>query len=246
MTHLPGCWYCCATRVTTDEGRRLNNLGVPLAHPFDLVNLMFQKASLLKFAQVLQSILSKFCSLAGTYILMTEKHRSNKPDHSDDHSVRQQAASTQGSNYQAGRDIHFHQASEKPADKTRWLGTTQSVVIIISTLILIGIALFFTIPDNLHKRAEQQPTDSSKIIPSILVTGIIKAKATGGGISDAYITCDLNYRDTIRTTTDGTFQLQVRGAAGQPIRIYVWAARYKPRNEIHTLGSPVEIQLDRQ
>jgi hypothetical protein len=177
---------------------------------------------------------------------MTEKHHGNKSDRLEDPAARQQASSTEGNNYQAGRDIHIHQPSEERRDKTKWLGTTQSVVTIISTVIIIGVALIFTIPDNLHKRTGQPPTDSSQITPSIFVTGIIKAKATGRVIPGAYITCDLNYKDTVRTTSDGTFQFQVPGAAGQSIRIFIWADHFKQRNEIHTLGSPVEILLDQQ
>jgi hypothetical protein len=163
---------------------------------------------------------------------MPKKSRDKEPDQPAEAAFSQQASSTHGSNFQAGRDIHFHENPKKPIQRARWLGTTQSVLKSISLLIGIAVTLSIIIPRYFRPKA-----------PTILVTGVIKAKESETGISDAYITSDLNFRDTIRTTSDGTFQFQVQGAAGQAIRVYVWANHFKPRNEIHTLGSSIEIHL---
>jgi hypothetical protein len=160
--------------------------------------------------------------------------------------INQHATATHGNTYQAGRDLHVHEAARSAVRKTNWLTKTRIVISIITGIIGISITLFFTLPEKFKKSAEKPLTDLTRNNPSILVTGIVKEMRSDRVIPYCNITSNLNSRDTLQTTSAGTFQFQVTGSAGQSIHIFAWAKGYKPWNEIHTLGSPIEIQLDPQ
>lgn len=149
----------------------------------------------------------------------------------------QQAFTWNGNNYQAGGNIHINTGPDKKSsDKSKWLGTTQSVITIISLTIGTGVTLFFTIPKETRQRSDN---------PAFLVSGIIRAKTTHKIIPNAFVTSDLNH-DTVPVTSDGTFQFEVHDLPGKAIRIYAWSDHYALRNEFHTLGLPIEIELDKK
>jgi hypothetical protein len=82
--------------------------------------------------------------------------------------------------------------------------------------------------------------------PNVLITGVIKDRKSKKGIPNAYITSDIKLKDTVVTTSDGTFQFEASGDVGQSIRLYVQATGYQPRNEYRSFGLPIEIELDKR
>ncbi|MCS3800779.1 carboxypeptidase-like regulatory domain-containing protein [Niastella sp. OAS944] len=163
--------------------------------------------------------------------------------------VSQKAETNSGNVYQANGNIIIKESETKPPDKTKWLSTTQSVVTILGTMVAIIIGVFITISEKLGCNTSK-PTivknDSIDKKPIILITGIIRDRKTKNGVPNAYITSDINLKDTVITNSDGTFQFEASGNVGQSIRVYVQADSYHSRNEYHSLGLPIDIELDKR
>lgn len=107
-----------------------------------------------------------------------------------------------------------------------------------------GIATILAFVFSLNPPAapgSQLPNNSD----TLLVTGIVVDQATGRGIPNAWFTSNKNWKDTIRTTSDGTFEWQLRAEAGESVRVYAQAAGYSPRDEYKMLWGPMEIYLER-
>ena len=162
-------------------------------------------------------------------------------------STNQEAYTKQGNNYQAGGNIYINDpgttSGPKEEPKPKRLDAWQKVVGIIVGITAILTFLLFTIPEKMGlKQTEKtvQPKDS------LFVSGIIRVKGLDKGIPNAWVTSDLTPGDTIYTTSDGTFELQVTGKPGQSIRIFTGAPGYAPRNEYHTLPKAIAIYLDKK
>jgi hypothetical protein len=138
-----------------------------------------------------------------------------------------------GNNFQVGGDMYIN----KNSGSAKLLKTILTVLTIVSTVIAIWSAIR-------NSKEIKQSTDSTP--STLLVSGIIRSKTTRSAIPDAFVTIDINLHDTVRTTSDGTFQLEVHSLPGKTIRIHAWANGYRLRDEFHTLGSPVEIELDKK
>lgn len=162
--------------------------------------------------------------------------------------LSQEAETGKGDIYQANRDIIINKSEEKSAEKTKWLGSTQSIVTILGTMVALIIGLF-TISEKLSCNTSK-PTivqnDSTGKKPVIMITGVIRDRNTKEGVANAYISSDINLKDTVITTSDGTFQFEASGDIGQSIRIYVQAEGYLSRNEYKSFGLPIDIELDKR
>lgn len=164
---------------------------------------------------------------------MIKKSDNKKTTRPANSSNSHQIITGSGNNFQVGRDMYIN----KNSDGTKWLKTILTIVTIISTVIAIVSAI----------RNSKEIKQSSDNPPStLLVSGIIRSKTTRNAIPDAFVTIDINWHDTVRTTSDGTFQFEVHSLPGKTIRIHAWANGYRLRDEFHTLGSPVEIELDKK
>lgn len=117
-------------------------------------------------------------------------------------------------------------------------------IIAIGVGIASGIATILALVFSLNPSTSpgNQPPDSSD---TLLVVGVVRDRATDKGIPNAWFTSNKNWKDTIRTTTDGTFEWKLRAEVGESVRVYAEAIGYSQRNEYKTLQGPLEIYLDR-
>src|SRR5580658_1940181 len=179
---------------------------------------------------------------------MADKKAKNDKTKPSTDNPGQQASNEQGDIFQAGGDIHIHKPPESKKEKKGCLGITHPIVAIVAGLITIFIGVCITIPNWTRQKNHPDPpqSDSSKLAKTPPVTGIVRDRKTKSPIADAFVTSDLTPHDTIRTTTDGTFQFMVTALPGSSIRIFVGADQYQLRNEFHVIGSSIEIDLDKK
>lgn len=146
---------------------------------------------------------------------------------------------------------HLETYKERPALSRNKMFYKTLVLRLRKTALIIGIIggivailiFLFNITEKVKGLSNKQQTI---IQDSLFVSGIIRARNSDNGIANAWITSDLNPKDTLITTTDGTFEFAVQGKPGQSIRVYAGAEGYITRNEYHTLPKAISIYLDKQ
>ena len=162
---------------------------------------------------------------------------------------KQQAASQSGNIYQAGGDIYVNQPPTASLESGKVLTNFHKYIGIAAGIAGILVIGFITIPNACNSNKQNshvQGTGNNQQKDSLLVTGIVREMNTKKGIPNAIVTNNLNIHNTVTTTSDGTFEFEVSGTPGSSIRIYVSADGFNERNELHVLGSPVEVELERK
>lgn len=118
---------------------------------------------------------------------------------------------------------------------------SQAVIAIIVGIVTV-LSFVLELPKKLGFISDKK--EPVQVLDSLLVSGIVRQKDNKTGISNAWVTADLLGRDTLSTTSDGTFEFFVKGKSGQSIRVYVGAEGYEQRNEFHVLPKAISIDLE--
>ena len=153
---------------------------------------------------------------------------------------RQEGWLVQGDVYQIhGGNVTINEGKEKLSTSKTWYDRWQTWVGLLAAIVTI-LAFLFDLPKRWQ---EWFPPEAKDPVATLAVKGSVLTE-DNRPVHGAIVKLDKLPADSAVTTSDGGFMFrEVPGQVGEDVRVYVYAAGYRSRDEYQVLPGPIQIWL---